>query len=100
VPVHFVSAFAHSSGPFDPDRALIAGVEVWGLPTSAPTADPNNPNFIYQRFQNGILMFDATSGTTAPLPMGEYLRALLSRQDLPADLTSEATGLPLGTLRR
>jgi uncharacterized protein with LGFP repeats len=44
------------------------GVDVLGLPTSAPAADPNNPNFIYQRFQNGVLFYNASEGTTSVLP--------------------------------
>jgi len=71
------------------------GSDVWGLPTSAPTADPNNPHFIYQRFQNGILLYDSTAGTTQALPMGEYLKAMLSGQSLPSDLASEASASPL-----
>lgn len=46
------------------------GVDVLGLPTSAPTADPNNPNFIYQRFQNAVLFYNATEGTTSVLGLG------------------------------
>jgi hypothetical protein len=45
------------------------GVDVLGLPTSAPAADPNNPNFIYQRFQNGVLFYNGTEGTTSVLPL-------------------------------
>jgi uncharacterized protein with LGFP repeats len=45
------------------------GADVLGLPTSTPKADPNNPNFVYQRFQNGLLFFDATDGTTSVLPL-------------------------------
>ncbi|MBV9135226.1 MAG: hypothetical protein JO318_21135, partial [Chloroflexi bacterium] len=41
------------------------GVDVLGLPTSQPAADPNNPNFIYQRFQNGVLFYNATDDTTS-----------------------------------
>ena len=46
------------------------GVDVLGLPTSAPKADPNNPQFIYQRFQNGVLFFNGPDGTTSVLPLG------------------------------
>ena len=45
------------------------GAEVLGLPTSAPKADPNNPNFIYERFQNGVLFYNGTDGTTSVLPL-------------------------------
>jgi hypothetical protein len=71
------------------------GVAVWGLPTSAPAADPYNPAFVYQRFQNGILFSNAVSGTTQPLPLGAYLRAVLTGEDLPADLASAAAHSPL-----
>ena len=40
-------------------------------------------------------MFDATAGAAAPLPLGDYLRALLSSHNLPPDLSSEAAGSPL-----
>jgi hypothetical protein len=71
------------------------GADVWGLPTSAPTPDPNNPHFVYQRFQNGIVMYDSTAGTTQALPMGEYLKEILTGQRLPSDLASEAASSPL-----
>ncbi len=58
-----------------PDMFLSAyndngGVGVLGLPTSAPRADSNNPNFIYQRFQNGVLFYNATEDSTSVLPLG------------------------------
>jgi hypothetical protein len=71
------------------------GSEAWGLPTSAPNPDPNNPNFVYQRFQNGILHYDANLGTTQALPLGEYLKDILTGQNLPADLASAAASSPL-----
>jgi hypothetical protein len=71
------------------------GFDVWGLPTSTPAADPNNPHFVYQRFQNGILLYDSTAGTTAALPLGEYLKEILTGQNLPSDIASEAASSPL-----
>jgi hypothetical protein len=71
------------------------GSDVWGVPTSAPAADPNNPHFVYQRFQNGILLYDSTAGTTQALPLGEYLKSILTGQNLPSDLASEAASSPL-----
>ncbi len=70
-------------------------MDVWGLPTSAPTADPISPRFIYQRFQNGVLQSDASSQTTQGLSLGEYLKSLLTGQDLPGDLAAEAVESPL-----
>lgn len=67
--VNFLSTYTSEGGP-----------AVWGLPTSSPKADPNNPNFVYQRFQNGVLFFDASSGTTQALPLGDYLKSQLTSQ--------------------
>jgi hypothetical protein len=75
-PVQFLSTF-NSEG----------GASVLGLPTSAPKADPGNPSFVYQRFQNGILFYDAASGTTQQLPLGEYLKSLITSGKLSADVT-------------
>ena len=71
---------------YDPD--------VWGLPTSFAVVDPNNPSFLYQRFENGILFYDALSGTTRALPLGQYFKAILTRQGLPPDLATEAANSP------
>src|SRR5579859_1019923 len=45
------------------------GVDTVGLPTSSPAADPNNPNFIYQRFQNAVLFYNGTDGTTSVISL-------------------------------
>jgi hypothetical protein len=81
--------------PFLSTYNASGGTVVWGLPTSAPAADPHNPGFLYERFQNGILFYDATAGTTQALPLGSYLKDLLTGQNLPADLASEAAGSAL-----
>ena len=54
-PVDFLSTLNNTS-----DVAL-------GLPTSEPAADPHNPQFVYQRFQNGVLFYNAADGTTSAL---------------------------------
>jgi hypothetical protein len=45
------------------------GEDVLGLPTSEPAADPHNPQFVYQRFQNGVLFYNGSEGTTSVLPL-------------------------------
>jgi hypothetical protein len=89
----FVNAIV--TEPFLSAYTASGGAAVWGLPTSDAIADPQNPNFTYQRFQNGILFYDATVGTTQPLPLGSYFKDLLTGQNLPADLASEAAGSAL-----
>jgi hypothetical protein len=88
-----LSAFLNATVPAQFQAVYAANV--WGLPTSAPRTDPNNPNFLYQRFQNGILMADSASGAVGPLPLGEYFKAILTGQNLPADLAAEAATSPL-----
>jgi hypothetical protein len=79
---------------FGSTYASTGGAAVWGLPTSLAKADPNNPSFIYQRFQNGILFYDGSSGTTQALPMGEYLKTLLTT-DSPLLKTAATTNSDL-----
>jgi hypothetical protein len=68
---------------------LIA-LEVWGAPISRPRRDPGNANFVYQRFQRGVMHFDATTGRTQALLLADYLKAILRARDLPADLAQAA----------
>jgi hypothetical protein len=77
-----------------PQVASAYASDIWGLPTSTLKADPNNPNFVYQRFQNGILMTDLGTGSTGALPLGTYFKAVLTGQDLPPDLSIEAATSP------
>jgi N-acetylmuramoyl-L-alanine amidase len=75
------------------DGATLApyfNLEIWGLPTSRPTPDPTNGNFIYQRFQRGIMHFDKSCGCTQGLLLADYFKAILTRQNLPADLAEQA----------
>ena len=58
-------------------RTLLA-LEVWGFPTSNPGADPNNGNFIYQRFQRGIMHYDATSNVTRGILLGDAFKESLA----------------------
>jgi len=76
-PVQFLSTFTSEGG-----------TAVLGLPTSSPKADPANPSFVYQRFQNGILFYDASAGTTGPLPLGEYLKNLITTGKPSADVSA------------
>lgn len=65
-PVGFLSAYT-----------TMGGQDVLGLPTSRPAADPNNADFVYQRFQGGLLFFNASNGTTQILgPDGQVAAPL------------------------
>jgi hypothetical protein len=56
-------------------------LELWGAPTSKPARDPHDPNFIYQRFQRGIMHYDKGCSCTQGLLLADYFKALLVGQD-------------------
>ena len=99
-PVNFAKTFfssvtaqdAYPNGVPDGGDALVPffNLEIWGLPTSKPAHDPNNPNFIYQRFQRGIMHYDKGCGCTQGLLLADYVKSLLTAHNLPADLADEA----------
>jgi N-acetylmuramoyl-L-alanine amidase len=104
-PVNFQKTFfstitaqdAYPGGVPDGGADLLPGfdLELWGLPTSHPAHDPTNANFIYQRFQRGIMHYDKGCGCTQGLLLADYVKALLTNQNLPADLGAEAKGSAL-----
>ncbi len=71
------------------DSPLI-DLEVWGAPISRPRRDPANGDFVYQRFQRGVMHFDAATGRTQGLLLADYLKAILRGRDLPDDLGQAA----------
>ncbi|HUE75767.1 MAG TPA: hypothetical protein VMP10_02975, partial [Chloroflexota bacterium] len=76
------------------NAGLLQGInlEMWGVPTSRPALDPNNNNFAYQRFQRGIMHFDQNSGLTQGLLLADYLKSIMTGQNLPPDLADAAKG--------
>ncbi|MCY3958971.1 MAG: glycosyl hydrolase [Chloroflexi bacterium] len=72
-----------------------AALEIWGLPLSRPQPDPANSSFIYQRFQRGVMHFDATSGVTGGLLLGDHLKSLIMGVGLSSSLAAAASANPL-----
>ena len=70
-------------------------LQLWGLPTSKPAYDPNNHEFIYQRFQRGVMHYDRGCRCTQGLLLADYLKDLLTGVRLPDDLAAQAAGSPL-----
>ncbi len=98
--VNFQQAFFSTispevAGTDDPTIMGLLDLEIWGTPTSAPAYDPGNRNFIYQRFQRGIMHYDRGCGCTQGLLLADYLKALITGVNLPADLASQADASPL-----
>ena len=88
--VRFNEAFVDGRG--DPNLLPGLNLEIWGLPTSEPTYDPNNSGFIYIRFQRGIMHYDSACRCTQGLLLGQYLKSIITLRDLPSDLDSQARG--------
>ena len=65
------------------------GLTIWGAPISQPAPDPANSNFIYQRFQRGIMHYIAGTGTESIL-LADYLKDILMGQNVPADLQAQS----------
>ena len=94
-PVNFGTTFFNTvtaADAPDADPALLPGfnLQIWGAPTSNPARDPANNNFIYQRFQRGIMHYDKGCTCTQGLLLADYLKAILTGQNLPPDLDAEA----------
>ena len=96
--VHFGQTFASTvsaqdafpTGQAEPALLPLMNLEVWGAPTSKPARDPRNKNFIYQRFQRGIMHYDSGCSCTQGLLLADYFKALLVGQNVPADLAAQA----------
>ena len=76
----------------DPNLVTLLNLEIWGLPTSNPAADPGNGGFIYQRCQRGIMHFRAEVPVTEGILVGEYFKAVITGRSLPPDLAADMQG--------
>ncbi len=100
-PVNFDATFlgtvsAQTAFPNGGDASLLPGIdlEMWGIPTSQTMMDVNNHHFIYLRWQRGIMMYDASCTCTQGVLLADYLKAILTGRNLPADLAQEAANSP------
>ncbi|MCA1647661.1 MAG: hypothetical protein LC797_20100, partial [Chloroflexi bacterium] len=104
-PVNFGQTFLNSvtaqqANTSDPNIIGLLDLEIWGAPISQPAADPGNSNFIYQRFQRGIMHYTAGQGTRGIL-LADYVKQIMlgstlpggaSNPNLPQDLAQQAQG--------
>ncbi len=82
-------ADAFGADPCDESQLPASALELWGLPTSLPTSDPLNADFVYQRFQKGIMHFSRATGFTQGLLLGDWLKRVMVGVDLSADIGSD-----------
>jgi hypothetical protein len=67
----------------------LGGLTIWGAPISKPAAEPTNANFIYQRFQRGVMHYIAGTGTESVL-LADYLKAIIMNENVPTDLLQQS----------
>lgn len=106
-PVNFAHSFATTVSPAQASPNLPATdpqvtsllplihLEIWGVPTSTPAFDPGNHNFVYLRWQHGVMQYDAGCSCTQGVLLADYLKAIITGKNLPADLAAEAATSPL-----
>ncbi len=98
LPVNFYQTFinaitmeqAFPEGGGDPSLLLGLDLEIWGVPVSEPAYDPNNRNFVYQRYQRGIMHYDRLLNVTEGLLLADVFKAILTGQNLPPDVALAA----------
>jgi hypothetical protein len=73
----------------------LLNLEIWGLPTAKPTRDPGNSNFVFARFQRGIMHYDAACKCTQGLLLADALKEIITGENLPDDLAAQAASSPL-----
>lgn len=88
--VRYEDAFPRGDG--DPYLVPLLNLELWGVPRSRPRFDPANRNFIYLRYQRGIMHYDESCRCTQGLLLADYLKSIITGSNLPPDLEEQARG--------
>src|SRR5262249_23099954 len=86
--VHFLDKFmgtvdlatAFPGGNGDAALLPLLNLEIWGAPTSAPQADPANPNFVYQRYQRAIMHYRAECNCTERILLADWFKFVIPGQ--------------------
>jgi hypothetical protein len=86
--VSYADAFPNGDGP--ESLVPLLNLQIWGAPTSKPAVDPKNHDFVYQRYQRGIMHYDKGCNCTQGLLLADYLKSVLTGQNLPPDLEAQA----------
>ena len=87
--VSCADAFEADPAACDESLLPVYALEIWGLPTSLPTPDPVNPEFVYQRFQRGILHYSRATGLTQGLLVGDWFKRVLIGLNLSPDIGAD-----------
>ena len=106
-PVNFLNTFlgtvtletAFPNGGGDPALLPLLNLEIWGAVTSAPRTDPNNRDFIYQRFQRGIMHYHADCLCTEQILLADWFKSVMTGSVMQSpDTASASLSATLGSL--
>jgi hypothetical protein len=93
-PVKFLDTYQNSVRDETGDMRLLANLPVWGIATSHPQPDPNNPRVVYQRFERGMMVYEAGCRCTRILPVGDLFKSVMTGESMPADFESQRPDNP------
>jgi len=74
---------------------LSAANDLWGLPTASPVLDTHSPDFVYLRFQRGMMVHSRKAGQTQWLLLGELFKQVLLGRPLPPEILSQISASPV-----
>lgn len=87
-------ATAFPGGGGNPSLLPLLNLEIWGVPTSRPQADPANASFIYQRFQRSIMHYQESCRCTERILLADWFRTVITGDGLPGDLAADMASSP------
>jgi len=87
-------AIAFPGGGGNASLLPLLNLEIWGVPTSKPQADPSNGGFIYQRFQRSIMHYQTSCRCTERILLADWFRTVITGQGLPGDLSADMANSP------
>ena len=82
-------------GACDNSTLLAAATDLWGLPTASPVVDPHSTDFVYLRFQRGVMVHSRQAGATQWLLLGELFKQVLLGRPLPPEILGQITSSPV-----
>jgi hypothetical protein len=87
-------ATAFPGGGGNPALLPLLNLEIWGVTTSRPLADPANASFIYQRFQRSIMHYQGSCRCTERILLANWFKTVITGDGLPSDLAEQMAGTP------
>jgi hypothetical protein len=102
LPVHFGAAYRSTLrcadlvgvSPCNDETLLAAEAALWGLPTARPAPDRHTPDFVYLRFQRGVMVYSRAASDTQWLLLGEMFKQVLLGGPLSPEVLSQINASP------